>query len=482
MRRFHFLSVFCLSFLFALSPQLQAGENWSQLLFVEAESFTDHGGWAIDQQYMDQMGSPVLVAHGLGKPVKDATTEIVFPAAGTYRVFARTRNWVAPWTTEYAPGRFQIVLNGQPVEGIFGTEGDAWHWQVGGTVNIAEGQLRRSLVLRDLTGFNGRVDAIIFTADPEFTPPDDKESLVPIRRKALGLPDITPNASEGPFDLVVVGAGYPGLCAAITAARLGLKVALIQDRPFVGGNASPEISVGPEGEINLPPYPNLGNLVYQLRYANYTRFEVEGRPYGQKEIELVLAEENIALYLATRIFAVEMDGKKIKSVTGKNIFTGIETRFPGTLFADCTGDGNLGFLAGADYRVCRESKQETGESMAPEEADKLVMGSTLLWDTVVRTYPTTWSDCPWAIVFTKETILPSITGSWDWETGMDMDQVEDVEKLRDLQLRAIFGHWSYMKNHMDGEWAERVKNRELSKVALMAGKRESRRLMGDVII
>jgi hypothetical protein len=82
-------------------------------LLIEAESFTDFGGWEIDQQYMDQMGSPVLIAHGIGKPVKDATTTITFPAAGTYRVFVRTRNWVAPWTTEHAPGRFQLLFDGK---------------------------------------------------------------------------------------------------------------------------------------------------------------------------------------------------------------------------------------------------------------------------------------------------------------------------------------------------------------------------------
>jgi hypothetical protein len=491
---FCFLSVF---FVLNLSTILAAETNFdfSKTLLIEAESFSDHGGWMIDQQYMDQMGSPVLIAHGIGKPVKDATLNIKFPVAGTYRVFARTRNWVAPWTTEHAPGQFQLLLDGKPtINTVFGTEGEAWHWQTGGTINISETKLNYHLSLHDLTGFDGRADAICFTADPNFTPPNDPETLTIFRRQSLGLPNIPPDVSENPFDFVVVGAGYPGLCAAITASRLGLKVALIQDRPMVGGNASPEINVGPEGIINLPPYPNLGNLVYQLRNAKQTRYKVENRDFAQKEMEIVLAEKNITLFLATRMIHVEMDGKKIKAVIGKNIYTGREIRVTGNLFADCTGDGNLGFLAGADFRVGRESKKETGESMAPDEPDKLVMGSTLWWSTAVRkekttekktekeTEKTTFPELAWAIPFTKETIQPSITANWDWETGMNKDQVEDVEWLRDLGFRAIYGHWAFMKNHADGQWAEKVADRDLVYVGVMAGKRESRRFLGDIII
>ena len=114
-------------------------------VLVEAEGFDDPGGWAIDQQFMDQMGSPFLLAHGLGAPVADATTTVTFPAAGKYHVFVRTRDWVAPWklpdTPEVlrakgAPGKFQLVIDGKALETVFGTEGDKWHWQRGGAVEI----------------------------------------------------------------------------------------------------------------------------------------------------------------------------------------------------------------------------------------------------------------------------------------------------------------------------------------------------------
>src|SRR5512140_2101777 len=91
-------------------------------ILVEAESFDDCGGWAVDQQFMDLMGSPYLLAHGLGEPVRDAVTSLTFREPGSYRVWVRTRDWVAPWKAKGAPGRFQVVIDGQPLAVTFGTE------------------------------------------------------------------------------------------------------------------------------------------------------------------------------------------------------------------------------------------------------------------------------------------------------------------------------------------------------------------------
>src|ERR1022692_194121 len=85
------------------------------VVLLEAEQFADLGGWVVDQQFMDQMGSPYLLAHGLGEPVRDAETTVQFPAAGKYRVWVRTRDWVAPWKAPGAPGRFKLLVNGKPL-------------------------------------------------------------------------------------------------------------------------------------------------------------------------------------------------------------------------------------------------------------------------------------------------------------------------------------------------------------------------------
>ncbi|MCP5115112.1 MAG: hypothetical protein GY953_30135, partial [bacterium] len=103
-----------------------------QTVLVEAESFDWPGGWVTDQQFMNQMGSPYLLAHGMGVPVADAKTEVQFPETGTYRVWVRTRDWLAPWRVPGAPGKFQILVNGEPLDAAFGTQGADWHWQDGG--------------------------------------------------------------------------------------------------------------------------------------------------------------------------------------------------------------------------------------------------------------------------------------------------------------------------------------------------------------
>ena len=225
---------------------LVAGVAAGQEVFVEAESFAQPGGWVVDQQAMDQMGSAFLLAHGLGVPIQDATTTVEFPQAGRYRLWVRTRDWVAPWKTPNTPpdmkatgtpGIFQVLIDGKAAPRTFGTEGAQWHWQDGGVVEVA--QKTCALALHDLTGFEGRCDALLFTAPGATAPPNDPRVLAPLRRKLCGLPEAPPDGGE--YDLVVVGGGAAGCCAAVSAARLGCKVALLQDRPVLGGNNSSEV-------------------------------------------------------------------------------------------------------------------------------------------------------------------------------------------------------------------------------------------------
>ncbi|MEM6473191.1 MAG: NADH-dependent oxidoreductase, partial [Planctomycetota bacterium] len=139
-------------------------------VFVEAESFQDTGGWKIDTQFIQQMGSPYLLAHGLGKPVQDAITDIEVAEAGTYRVWVRTFDWVARWDSEGSPGKFKIKVGDELLEPTFGTKGKKWSWHDGGTVKLATGST--SLRLTDLTGFNGRCDCILLTTDLNAEPPN----------------------------------------------------------------------------------------------------------------------------------------------------------------------------------------------------------------------------------------------------------------------------------------------------------------------
>jgi hypothetical protein len=186
------------------------------------------------------------------------------------------------------------------------------------------------------------------------------------------------------------------------------------------------------------------------------------------------------LYLNTHVLDVERTGNKIISVTGKNIITGQKMIIKGELFADCTGDGNLGFLAGADFRMGRESRLETGEPSAPEKEDDLVMGTSVQWYAEKMDNLSSFPECPWAVQFNEKTCQHLTRGDWDWETGFYRNQIEDIEYIRDYGLRAVFGNWSYLKNQSSEK--EKYSEYQLEWTAFIGGKRESRRLLGDVIL
>jgi hypothetical protein len=443
--------------------------------WVEAESFADLGGWVVDQQFMDQMGSPVVLAHGLGQPVADAVTTVAFPAPGKYHLWVRTRDWVAPWGAAGAPGRFQVLIDGQAVDTVFGTDSAEWAWQDGGVVDIASESA--ALALRDLTGFDGRCDAIAFTAG-KTPPPDSEKALAKFRRRALGLPHTPPDA--GAFDLVVAGGGMAGTCAAITAARLGLQVALIQDRPVLGGNNSSEVRVHLNGEINLPPYPALGNVVRELDSGKKGNAQPAENYADDQKLRIARAEKNLHLFLNMHASRVEMKGKQIAAVVATDILTGAELRFAAPLFADCTGDGSVGYLAGADFRMGREGRGETGESLAPETADPMTLGASAQWYSVETDEPAPFPDCPWALPFTEETCQRATAGEWNWEVGLHQNQITEFEAIRDHAFRAVYGNWAFLKNHSADR--DQYARRQLAWLAHIAGKRESRRLLGDVIL
>ncbi len=471
----------------------------SEFLFIEAEQFKDHGGWELDQQSMEQMGSPYLLAHGLGIPVKDATTEVRFPSAGSYRVWVRTRDWVAPWKAPGAPGKFQLLINGKPVKEVFGTKSATWHWHDGGIVNVTK---KTTLALHDLTGFEGRCEAVLFCKDASFVPTNDIEKLTAFRRKLLGLPEQPEEG--GRFDLIVSGGGLAGTAAAISAARQGVKVALIQDRPVLGGNGSSEVRVWPEGHTNKTLYPHVGDIVNEFlppiqKKAGQVFNGVSAEHYDDAlKLKIVRAEPNITLLLNHRVIKVEMDGDTIKALVAQSTLTSRRTRLEGTLFSDCTGDAVIGFKAGADHEYKVEQLMGSSnlfnvldatnkeEVLACECKDKSALAMKCESGDFEQPFPR----CPWALdlsdkpfpgrkgvkTFGKEG-LQSFANMWYWESGFNKDQVNDIELIRDHNLRAMYGAWDVLKN-VDKMYP----NHRLGWAAFIAGKRESRRLMGDVIL
>jgi len=454
---------------------LVSSNGFTQIL-VEAESFDDKGGWVVDQQFMDQMGSPFLMAHGLGVPVADAVTSISFKQKGMYQIFVRTRNWVGYWSDKDTPGRFQVLVDGKPLSNVLGTQGTDWNWQYGGSVQIAEGEALISL--HDLTGFNGRCDAIIFSTDSKYKPVNGLTDLNAFRKKSLGLPEKPEDA--GKFDLVVIGGGIAGTCAAISAARLDLKVALIQDRPLLGGNNSSEVRVHLGGRINLDPYPALGNLVNEIGPGLCGNARPALYYEDDRKLDAVKSEKNISLFLNYRAISVEKKGSLISAVVAAHTESSKELLFIAPVFADCTGDGTIGFLAGADFMIGREGRNEFNEPTAPEVKDKMTMGSSVQWYSEEVSTEIPFPDISWGLAFDENNAQKVKKGEWTWETGMNYDQIKDFERIRDYGLMVVFSNWSFLKNHFSG--SETYINSQLKWVAYIAGKRESRRLIGDYIL
>ncbi len=445
-------------------------------IFIEAESFKNKGGWVTDQQFMDVMGSPYLMAHGLGIPVKDATTMVDFKKAGTYYLFVRTRNWTARWSQKDAAGKFQITINDSPVKATFGTENSEWSWQSGGAITITKKE--NKIALHDLTGFDGRCDALIFTTDSTFNPSNDFNGFA--RYKSKKELRLTKPKTAGKFDFVVVGGGMAGTCAAISAARLGVKVALVQNRPVLGGNNSSEVRVHLGARINQQPYPELGNLVNEIGPERGGNAQPKNYYEDDKKLNAVLAEKNITLFLNYHANKVVTEKGTIKSVIAQNIETGERRIFKAPFFADCTGDGTIGALAGAEFMTGRESADVFGEKTAPQKGDSLTMGASVQWFSETKPNEVSFPDIKWGLPWDDKKAEAITRGDWNWETGMGLDMTKDLEQVRDYGLLVVFSNWSYVKNHSLEK--EKFTNEQLKWVAFIAGKRESRRLTGDYIL
>lgn len=289
-------------------------------------------------------------------------------------------------------------------------------------------------------------------------------------------------------DLVIVGAGMPGLVAAIQAARLGLTIALISDRGYLGGNASAEIRVpvsGADGEQELNFYSREGGILEEIRLENLYR-NPQGNPYSWDGVlrDFVLREKSIELFMETNIDEVEMKNEKeIEFVRGSQADSETKYRFFAEYFIDDTGDGTIGSLAGADFRIGREGKEEFGEQIAPDMPDDFVLPSTLTFTAkdvgkaVRYVRPDSALDLSKTDILKHRTIPKDIfhRSQWYYEIGGSLDQVKDIREIVEKHQSLVYGIWDHIKN--SGEFDS--ENYDLEFVSCIPGKRESRRLTGD---
>lgn len=481
----------------------------SSSVLIEAPMFEDRGGWTLDTQFEDQMGSSYLIAHGMGEKVADAHASFDVPEPGEYKIWVRCKDWVP----EHHPGKFEVLVNGQTLPTVMGQSGNDWSWELAGEVNLETGHA--DIALHDLTGFDGRADAIFITNSDAVPPETGLEVNRAWRKDMLGIAQEPQNAGE--FDLVVVGDGVPAAAAAISAACEGLTVALVGDRPVIGGNASKDVGLGPRG-YKTP-------LVEKM---------IEREEDGNLGCARMLDEEpNVHVFLNEHVFAADVEDGHIVSIVARNVLTREESRFYASSFIDASGRGALARLAGAEVRFGRESKEEFGESLAPDVADDMHHGNTLLFHLGMSDHPVVYGDVPWATevsqgfsclsgqmgalsqdnqpgpcaveppaeelpklaqaaqaklaegikkdhMFPPEEVLHIFPGTHFWEYGqfLDMDEPGNEEYVRDYLMRALYGTMASIKEAQPEKYA----NLCFEWLHLVPARGEYCRIMGDCIL
>jgi hypothetical protein len=434
-------------------------------LLVEAEQFANKGGWGVDTQFIESMGSPYLIAHGLGAPVADASTEVEIKDAGTYRIWVRTLDWTKRLGRPSGAGAFELLVNGKKTGESLGVGPDTWVWQAAGKADLTAG--KTTLTLRDLTGFDGRADAVLLSNDPSFTPPEKNHVADRATWKFGGAPG-NGETLDG-FDLVVIGGGYGGLGASISAARMGAKVALIQNRPVLGGNGSSEIRVWAKGELPPSEY-KVDEIIREIQDRAKASPAPAEEFVDDKKERVVRAEKNITLLLEHHAYGLEMDGEKIAAVKVLEVGTGRIKRIAGRFFADCTGHGFIGEWANADRTMTEKGR----------------MGMSNMWMWENTDGPVAFPQQPWMLEFDTKSFPYPRRGhaEWFWESGFDKHPVKELEITRDWNLVVSLSAWNAIKNrkaHAERDPDGHAKAK-LSWLAYIGGTRETQQLLGDVIL
>jgi len=295
--------------------------------------------------------------------------------------------------------------------------------------------------------------------------------------------------------LCVIGGGLSGSFAALAAARRGVKVVLVQDRPMLGGNASSEIRMWVRGAKGK--YDRETGLLSEWEERN-----IHGNPTLSHSLldaalyGMLYENPNIRMLLNASCVDASMEGNRIVSITAWQGTTYTWITVKADLFADCSGDSILAPITGADYRHGREGKEEFGETLAQDEADSHTMGMSIILAARETDHPVKFVPPPFASYYpTDESFEGDMNGNvhalarshnigtskdnlWWVELGGHLDSIHDADRMREQLLCNIYGVWDHIKNHGD----HGMENWDLDWVGFLPGKRESRRYMGDVIV
>lgn len=302
------------------------------------------------------------------------------------------------------------------------------------------------------------------------------KKAIPLRKKLLK------------FDVVVVGAGMAGICAAVASARNGAKTVLIQDRPVLGGNASSEMRVSVNGVQGLKGkhiVERETGIIEEILISNWHFNPQDSYPVWDHVLyDFVVKEPNLTLMLNTQAVDVKMKGDKIRTVICWQSTSETEYAISAEMFIDSSGDGLMAAKAGAEYRTGREGKAEFDESFAPDNPDGWVMGDTIMMITKDMGKPTPFYPPSYAIKYDADKAHDRKfnqfkEGYWWVELGSDFDVIAVREENRHKLMGYLYGVWDHIKN--SGRYPE-TENLALDWVGSIPARRESRRFMGDYML
>ena len=474
-----------------------------ETIWLDALSFSDYGSFIPETQFVREMGQAYLLEDAVGTPGNAAKTAFTVQEGGYYRVFVRTKNWLPDET----PDSLCVSVDTVSSQNKVGTAHiHGWHFAYGGDFLLSPG--RHLLSLTSSAGWFARFAAVVITNDMDYLPSPEKARWQKDREQYFYYPEtntalfnkdiFTPLVHEK-TDLIVVGAGAAGITAAIAAARLGLKTILVSDRPVLGGNGSEEVSVALEGAAHRGVHERGIILEIKLyRHHHRCSWSEAFRHFVDQEESLCVLDNLMIDRAETQVLPPETAySAKITTIHGVDTITLREHTWSADQYIDATGDGWLGYEAGALYRVGREAVFQHNEPFALKEGDGITMSGCA--NRTVREYAKTIcsydaeeTDAPvpftaprWAFKMPEgdelsRDVAVMTHGEWWLENRGDYDDLFESEITRDALIRMSLGYFDWLKN----SWKDREKaaSLRLKSIGTYNAKRETRRLIGDYIM
>ncbi len=453
-------------------------------LWIDAPEFDELGGFVLESQFVGEMGQSYLMADSVGTVVSPATVKFSIKESGMHRFFVRTKNWC----TEYAPDGIVIEVDGDRSAHVCGKmHVNGWYFEIAGDFDLSVGE--HVLRVHDTDGWFGRFSCVIITNDYDFYPSRDVPTIKKQRRAIKGIKDEA--RDMGHYDLIVAGGGVAGVMAAVSAARYGLKTALINNRPRLGGNGSEESSVTLDGSTHIGEHET--GLVFEMKcYRETNQFT-----WSHTFEEFTSREKNLDVFHDTLVVGADTENGYITKIRTVNNLTLEEQIFCADRFVDSTGDAWLGYYAGASYRVGREAKFQHGEAFAPDVADGNTMSGCamrkpLIQDKSICAFcaeptdsPVTFTPPEWGFKLPDGDELGRTPGymnrgEWWLELQNDYDDIFEGEFVRDSMFRMAVGYFDWLKNSWPDK--EKAANYKLCSLGTYLARRESRRLVGDYIL